>query len=57
MTWYDFVDINLIGIHHHYEPIPVTKEIINDTEIIVFFNEQTQVVDNSNPLKKLDNPN
>ena len=55
--WYNFVDINLIGIQHHYEPIPTTKEIINDMETIVFPNKQTQVVDNSNPLNKLDDPN
>ena len=55
--WYDFVDINSIGIQHHYEPIPATEEIINDTETIILSDDQTQIIDNSNPLNKLDDPN
>ena len=29
-TWYDYVDFNSINIHTHYEPLPVTEEILND---------------------------
>ena len=57
IDWYYFVNINLIGIQHHYEPIPATEEIINGMETIVFPDEQTQIIDNSNPLNKLDDPN
>ena len=55
--WYDFVDINSIGIQHHCEPISATEEIINDMETILFPDEKTQIIDNSNPLNKLDDPN
>ena len=40
-TWYDYVDINSINIHNHYEPLPATEEILNDVEVIILPDYQT----------------
>ena len=55
-TWYDYVDTNSINIHDHYEPLPATEEIMNDVELIILPDDQTQKVDNTTPLNKLLDP-
>ena len=55
-TWYDYVDINSINIHSHYEPLPETEEIVNNVEVIVLPDDQTQKADNTTPLIKLADP-
>ena len=42
MTWYNYVDINLINIHSHYEALPATEEILNNVEVIILPDNQTQ---------------
>ena len=54
--WYDYVDINSVNIPTHYEPLPVTEEILNNTKVIIVPDDQTQKRDNTTPLNKLTNP-
>ena len=41
-AWYDYVGINSINISTHYEPLSATEEILNDTEVIIIPDDQTQ---------------
>ena len=34
-TWYDYADTNSINIHTHYEPLPVTEEILNNIDVVI----------------------
>ena len=55
-AWYDYVDINLINIPTHYEPLPVAEEILNDMEVIIIPDDQTQKRNNTSPVNKLEDP-
>lgn len=52
-TWYDYVDINSINIHSHYEPLSATEETLNNVEVTILPDDQTQKKDNISPLNKL----
>ena len=55
-AWYDYVDINSINIPTHYEPLPATEEILNDTKVIIIPDDQTQKRDNTSSVNKLEDP-
>ena len=55
-TWYDYVDINSINIHNHYEPIPATEEILNNVEVVILPDDHTQKKDNTYHLNELADP-
>ena len=40
-AWYDYVDINSINIPLHYEALPATEKIRNNTEVIIVSDDQT----------------
>ena len=46
----------MINIHSHYEPLLATEEILNDVEVVILPDDQTQKKDNISPLNKLANP-
>ena len=43
----------MINIHSHYEPLPATEEILNNVEVVILPDDQTQNRDNTSPLNKL----
>ena len=55
-AWYDYVDINSINIPTHYERLPATEEILNDTKVIIIPDDQTQKQNNTSPVNKLEDP-
>ena len=55
-TWYDYVDINLINIHIHYDLLPLTEEIMNNVEVVILSDDQIQKRDNTPHLNKLIDP-
>ena len=55
-AWYDYIDINSINIPTHYEPLPATEEILNDTKVIIIPDDQTQKRDNTSSVNKLNDP-